>query len=252
MTVETLPTTHVEARWFYVLMAYACALIAFVGFAPTYWLPVASGSFTGSPVIHLHGLLFSAWTLFFIAQTTLAATRHIDRHRALGLFGVALATAMLFAGIVAQIHSIRIGAAAGLELENRTFSIVPITIIVFFACAVGAGIANVRRPDVHKRLMLVATISLLPPAIARLVALAAGLPIGPGHPPPIVFSLVPSFASDLLLVPALLHDWRMRGRPHRVYLIAGAALLALQVIRVPLGSTPAWHAVTDWLLAFAA
>jgi hypothetical protein len=159
---------------------------------------------------------------------------------------------MLFAGIMAQIHSIRIGTAAGLEFENRTFSIVPITIILYFACVVAVAIANVARPQVHKRLMLVATISLLPPAIARLVGLVAAIPIAPGHPPPIVFSLVPSFASDLLLIPVLIHDWRTRGRPHSAYLIAGAALLALQVIRVPLGSTPAWHAVTSWLLAFTA
>jgi hypothetical protein len=232
-------------------MAYACALIAFVGFAATYWLPVATGRFAGPPIVHLHGLLFSAWTLFFIAQTTLAATGSIERHRSLGLFGVALATAMLFAGVMAQVHSIKIGITAGLEVENRTFSIVPITIILFFACAVAAAIANIARPEVHKRLMLVATISLLTPAIARLVALAASVPIAPGHPPPIVFSLVPSFASDLLVIAAITYDWRMRGRPHSVYLIAGAVLLTLQIARVPLGSTPAWHAVTDWLLAFS-
>lgn len=232
-------------------MASACTLIAFVGFTPTYWARVATGSFVGGPLLHMHGLLFSAWTIFFVVQTSLASTGHITCHRTLGLFGISLATAMLFIGIAAQIHSINAGIAAGLEAENRAFSIVPITIILFFAVAVGIAVANIARPEIHKRWMLVATISILPPAIARVIALAASVPIAAGHPPPVAFSLVPSFASDLLLVVAIIYDWRTCGRPHRAYLAGGASLLALQILRVPLATTPAWHAVTSWLLALA-
>ena len=50
-------------RWFAVWMAGAFVLIAFGGFAPTYWLQLPAGTFVGSPLLHLHGLLFSAWTL---------------------------------------------------------------------------------------------------------------------------------------------------------------------------------------------
>jgi hypothetical protein len=145
---------------------------------------------------------------------------------------------------------VRLGIALGLEGQNRAFSIVPISIVVFFACTVALAIANVSRPDVHKRLMLVATISLLPPAFARLIALAAGVPFSAGHPPPLAFSLLPSFASDLPLIAAIVWDRRRHAHVHRTYLIAGACLVALQIIRVPVGSTTAWYQVTDWLLAF--
>jgi hypothetical protein len=245
------PVTYADKRWFYVLMAYACALVAFIGFTPTYWAPVVTGSFSGPPILHLHGLLFSTWMLFFITQTTLAAIGRVEHHRALGLFGIALAPAMLIVGIIAQLHSLKVGIADGLEVENRTFSIVPISIVIFFSCAVAVAIANIPRPETHKRLMLVATISILPPAIARLIAVMASLPIAPGHPPPIAFSLIPSFLSDLLLIGAIFFDWNTRGRPHPTYLIAGGALVVLQVVRVPLGATPAWHAVTSWLQSFA-
>jgi FtsH-binding integral membrane protein len=231
-------------------MAYTCALIAFAGFAPTYWAPIAAGRFAGPPLLHLHGLLFSAWMLFFILQTTLVARGRVQRHRELGLLGISLATAMLFVGILASLHSVRLGIALGLEAQNRAFSIVPITIVVFFVCAVAAAVVNVSRPEVHKRLMLVATISLLPPAFARLIALAAGVPFSPGHPPPLAFSLLPSFASDLTLIAAILWDRRRQGRLARTYLVAGACLVALQIIRVPLGTTTAWYEVTEWLLAF--
>lgn len=250
MISAELPGAKSETSRLYVYMAYTCGLIAFAGFTPTYWAPVAAGSFTGLPILHLHGLLFSAWMLFFIAQTTWVARGRIQRHRELGLLGISLATAMLFVGILASLHSIRLGIALGLEAQNRAFSIVPITIVVFFACAVAAAVANVSRPEVHKRLMLVATVSLLPPAFARLIALGAGVPFSPGHPPPLVFSLLPSFASDLVLIAAIIWDSRRQGRLHRTYLLAGACLVVLQIIRVPLGTTTAWYEITSWLLAF--
>ena len=53
------------ARNFYFHMALACAAVAFLGFAPTYWVPLAHRTFSASPVVHFHGLLFFAWTVFF-------------------------------------------------------------------------------------------------------------------------------------------------------------------------------------------
>jgi FtsH-binding integral membrane protein len=252
MIAAVLPRANSGRDSLYVYLAYGCALIAVAGFTPTYWAPVAMGRFTGPPILHLHGLLFSAWMVFFIVQTTLVATGRTERHRALGLLGVSLATAMLLVGLAAALHSVRLGIALGLEAQNRAFSIVPISIVVFFACTVAVAVANVSHPDVHKRLMLVATISLLPPAFARLIALGAGVPFSPGHPPPLAFSLLPSFASDLPLIAAIAWDRRKHARFDRTYLIAGACLIALQIIRVPVGSTTAWYKVTDWLLAFGA
>ena len=250
MTAAVLNRANSDSDPLYVYLAYACALIAFAGFTPTYWAPLATRSFTGAPILHLHGLLFSAWMVFFVVQTTLVATGRIERHRMLGLLGVSLATAMLFVGLAAALQSVRLGIALGLDAQNRAFSIVPISIVVFFAGTVAAAVANVSRPDVHKRLMLVATISLLPPAFARLIALGAGVPFSPGHPPPLAFSLLPSFASDLPLMAAIVWDWRRHGRFHRTYVIAGACLVALQIVRVPFGSTTVWYEVTNWLLVF--
>ena len=63
-----------DERRFFATMVYICgALIAIAGFVPTYWAPVASGTFTGSPILHVHGLLFSAWPILFIVQARLAA-----------------------------------------------------------------------------------------------------------------------------------------------------------------------------------
>jgi hypothetical protein len=54
-----------------------------------------------------------------------------------------------------------------------------------------------------------------------------------------------------LIVAAMIHDRRTRGQVHRVYWIAGAAVLAVQVLRVPLSKTHAWSVIAQWVLTLA-
>lgn len=104
--------------------------------------------------------------------------------------------------------------------QGRAFSIVPVTILLSFATLVGAAMANVRRPGVHMRLMLVATIGMLPPAIARLIGLVTGARRPAiGEVPPVAFSLVPNLLADVLIAVAIVHEWRTRGRPHPAWLL---------------------------------
>lgn len=242
------------SRRFYVWMAGVCATLAIAGFVPTYWAPVARGAFGGPPLLHLHGLLFTAWTILFILQARSASGERYESHRALGYVGIALVAAMLLVGLWAAVLGMREGIEGGFGDAARGFSIVPVTIVVSFAIAVAVALAYVRRPEVHMRLMLVATIVLLPPALARVLFLLLAPPgagIGVGYPPPpIAFSLAPSLLADLLLVAAIVRDWRAEGRPHSAYLYSGALLLASQIARVPLAGTAAWHGVTSWLLRF--
>jgi hypothetical protein len=108
----------------------------------------------------------------------------------------------------------------------------------------------VRRPEVHKRLMLLAGISILDAAVARwfLTFLA---PPGPPGPPPVIVTIPPAFVAYLLLVAAMVHDWRTRGRPHAVYVIGGAVLIALKLLNLPISETHAWHAFAGGILALA-
>ena len=92
---------------FYVTMAAIFAAIAFSGFFMTYWVQVAQGSFTGGPMLHLHGLLFSLWTLFFLSQALLVANGRLRTHRTWGLLGISLATAMLVTGLAVAIEGER-------------------------------------------------------------------------------------------------------------------------------------------------
>jgi hypothetical protein len=249
----TLPReVDVSGRRFYVGTAIGFIAVAMLGFAPTYWLPVARGTLHVAPIVHVHAALFFGWTFFFLAQTMLVASDNERRHREVGVAGVSLATAMCLVGFGVAINGIKRLDAAGLGPAGRAFSLISFSAIVVFAVLVGIALLNVERPEVHKRLMLIATASLLPAAIGRWFALFLTPPNAiPGAPPPPIVTLAPSILADLFIVVGMIYDRRTRGRVHPVYWIAGGALLVVQGIRIPLSGTNAWLRVTDWLVALS-
>jgi hypothetical protein len=245
-----------SAQSFYVWMSAAFTLLAFGGFAPTYWLQLAPQTFIGSPLVHLHALLFSAWTLFFLFQTILAARERLDGHRAWGLLGISLATAMVFVGSAAATESLNDRLTAGLGDQARAFFIVPISLMVLFGGFVFAAIASVKRTEAHKRLMLLAMISIIPPAVAR-VSFALNVGMVPGLRPGLgplrtAESVVASgLIADAFVVIGMIYDWRTRGRPHSAYVVGGLILIAIQVLRVPVSTTHWWYSFADFLARFA-
>lgn len=247
---------HASARWFYVWTAGACSLIAFGGFAPTYWLQLAPGTFIGSPLLHLHAALFSAWTVLFFLQTMFAALGRLDRHRAWGLLGISLATGMVFVGTAAANEVLARRLSEGLGDPARAFHLAAISIIVLFGGLFFAAIANIRRPDTHKRLMLLATISVIPPAIAR-VFFALNVGIAPGLRPGLAplraveSVLASALIADALVLAGMVYDWRTRGRPHPAYVIGGVIMVAVQIARVPISRTQWWYAIADVLARFS-
>ena len=251
--IDTRPVRAAAASpagQFYFNMALACAAVAFLGFAPTYFLPLARGSLSATPVIHVHGILFFAWTLFFVFQSWLAASGRVMRHRSVGMIGISLATAMTIFGFLVGVGAMQRSAAIGQTNEGIAFVIVPWSGILFFAVVFAIAIAMVRRPEVHKRLMLLASISILDAAVARwfLTFLA---PPGPPGPPPVAVTIPPAFVAYLLLVAAIVHDWRTRGRPHKVYVIGGLVLLAVKILNLPISTTHVWHSFAGGILAMA-
>ena len=222
-------------------MAAACVAVAFLGFAPTYWVPMAEGKFNANPIVHIHGMVFFAWTLFFVFQTWLATSRRIARHRTWGMVGISSATAMTIFGTLATINTMKIAAALGLADAGYAFAIVPLSGIVFFAIVFTVAVANVRQPELHKRLMLLATISILEAPVARwfLTFLAP-----PGPPGPL--SCRGDHRAGLDRPSASRHRHRViRARAGvRIHLFArGGALLALKMLQLPFSATPIWHSI---------
>jgi len=236
------PVARAQSRYFYFYMALTFAAVAFIGFSPPYWAPMAKGTFQAPPAYHLHGLIFFSWTLYFIFQTWLMASGQTLRHRSVGLIGISLATAMVFFGILISILSMQRATLGGMGEAARTFMIVPLTDIALFAMFVLLAMIYLRRGEWHKRLMLLAMIVLMPAPVARWFLTFLAPPDAP-LVPPVSVATGPVLIASLLLLIAMLHDWRGRGRPHAVYVWGGGFFLAVMLLRIPFSTTPAWQAI---------
>lgn len=244
---------QVRRSYFYVWSALACAAVAFLGFTPTYFAPLAAGSLDAKPIVHIHGIVFFSWTLFFTWQAWLAASGQTMRHRDVGLIGISFATAMTLLGLTVAVTSATRAAGLGFLGDAKHFMVVPVAGIVTFAVLFAFAITYVRNKEVHKRLMLVATASILDAAVARWFLTFLAPPPAPGASPvpPVGVALPPALLVDLFIIAGIIHDWRTRGRPHPVYLIAGGAVLVQQLLRAPVSTTAAWNGIAEWLLHVA-
>lgn len=258
MTVTTHPGAESRTAPIYVWLAGACALFAFGGFAATYWLQLAAGTFVGgTPLLHLHATLFSAWTLLLLSQAWLGWRGQLEHHRAWGVAGVSLATAMLFVGMALAIHSVNAYLADGHGDAARAFFMLPFQGLFLFAVFFVAALAKLAQPDWHKRLMIVATVVLLPAAAARigfLIATGGGPGARPGlaPPPPVALGINGALMASVILLAGIAYDWRTRGRPHPAYLVGLAGLVGTALAGTWVSGTGAWLGFVDAMLGFAA
>ena len=240
-SIAVTPVTRVATeRRFYIWLTGAIVVAAFGGFTPSFWGRIATGTTVGAPILYIHGLLFSAWVLFLFFQSALVASGRTLRHKDWGLAGIALAGMMAFSMPVAVLNSIHVAEVAGFGDSARRFAIVPLSHLLLWTSLLTLAFANVRHPDTHKRLVIVATASMLQAAIARVFILLAGVHDGVGQSPPVQLTIPAGIVADLFIVAGMVYDWRTRGRPHRAYVVGGAAVLALQLLVVPLSTTPQW------------
>jgi hypothetical protein len=240
MTIEApgipRPMGGLYDRQFYTGVALAAAVVVFVGFSPTFFLR-ASDQSTSLPVyLRVHGFLFTTWIAFFIAQTSLVAVRRTDLHRRLGWAGAVLAFVMVIVGTNAGITAMR-GHLPEQGDAALSFLTTPLFSMVAFATLVAAAIRLRRDPQTHKRLMLLATISILDAAVARL---------------PFDFLRSSSWnyipTTDVFLAAAILYDVVSRRSVHRAYIWGGVLLVVEQALRIPVGETEAWKTVARALI----
>lgn len=239
-----LPPTAAASRdrLFYSGMAVALAVTVVAGFAPTYYLRVLgdegpTATITGmpfTPLVHLHGLVFSGWVLLFVAQTALVATRRVKVDQRMGIAGAVFATAMIVVGAATAIAAAARGSAPP-GIDPLTFLAIPLFDIALFAAFVGTALWNRRIRETHKRLMLLAYISIMVAAVARLPGV---LPLGPLG----FFGL-----TFIFLVIAIAYDYVSRRLVHPVYVWGGALLVISVPVRLMISETAGWRSFAEFL-----
>jgi hypothetical protein len=221
----------------YTWVAVLIPIIVLAGFARTYYLK----SLFGTPalpglLVHLHGIVMTSWVILFVAQIWLVEARRTKVHQRLGVLGAILAALVLFVGFVTAISAAARGASPG--PPPLQFLVIPLGDLLVFAILVGTALYFRRRLQIHKRLMLLAALSLLPPAIARipLQFIQTGGPL-------VFFGL-----SDLCVLACVVFDTVKSRRLHPVFLWGTLLIIVSQPLRLMLAGTDAWMRFASWLV----
>lgn len=223
-----------RAQIFYLVCGLVGLAAALIGFSTTYLIPMARHSFSAPLMVHWHGLLCLSWLLLFIVQCLFIRRRGTLLHRRIGVIGLPIAIGILISGVmVARWTVTRDFAAMGQTAISSVLG--TITTLTWFVAFVAAAIILRRRPDWHKRLMLLATVAVLWPAWFRWRHL---LPFVPR--PDISLAIA---VANLPLLIAAIRDWRRYGEIHPVWKFVAPAFVAEQTIEVLVFDSAPWRAV---------
>jgi hypothetical protein len=222
--------------YFYAWAAVGIIAIVFAGFARSYYLKSLYGAPELSGLLHLHGFVMTLWFAFFLTQVSLVAAGRTHVHRRWGVVGGVLAALVVVVGVTTAITAARLGHTPG--PPPLVFLAIPLGDMVVFPILVGAALYFRRRSDFHKRFMLLASLSLLTAAIARIpldLIAAGGLPL--------FFGL-----TDLCIVVCVAFDTVMNRRLHPAFGWGLLLIVASQALRFGLAGTPAWTQFAAWLV----
>jgi hypothetical protein len=239
--VPTRVTVHKPSRAadrvFFSLMPFVMLAMVLYGFARTYFLVGMVAAPLPNKLVHVHGAAFTSWMILLIVQTALVSTKNVKLHMKLGLFGFGLAVAMVVLGTLAAVNAMQRGSGP-LGLDPQTFFVIPVTGMLLFGTLVFFAYKLRRNPEAHKRLILLATMSLMDAAVGR-------------WQHPAILQRIPPTQDLVILVLLLVLVGFDLFNLHRVskYTWRGALLVVVvHAVRVPVGHTAAWHAMVKHLL----
>jgi hypothetical protein len=178
----------------------------------------------------------TSWLVLFLVQVSLISTRRAAMHRRLGVAGAILAAVVLVVGYLTAVTGAKLGVTAPGGPPPLAFLAVPIGTLTAFGVLVTLAISYRRSPEIHKRLMLLATIALIAPALARMRF------IGSGGPPVVIGG------TTLYVVLCMAYDRWVHSRIHPVFLWGGVLLILSLPLRFALTRSDAWMAVAEWMV----
>lgn len=229
--------TPVEGTRFFLIMSLVMATVIIAGFSLN--LAMGRSSFAAPWPYHVHGMIFMGWLGLYLAQVITISSGNIALHRRLGQFAYVWIPAMVAAGAMIILVSVRGSGGPFFFAQNEFLVSNMAGLLAFGGLALWA--LRVRRySGWHRRLMLVAMSALTGPGIGRLLPMPLLIP----NAWPIAVS-----ASFVFGAVAMLVDWRANGRVHPAYwwgmgINVGAFLASMALAYSPLG-----YAITEAVIA---
>lgn len=230
---EPKTSTRSAERRFFAWTAALIAIFVFVGFSRTYYFHSLFGMPDLSVFLRIHGAVMSGWVVLFFAQTALVSVDRVAAHRALGTFGAVYAALVVLLGSSATVLSARREVRAHSDFVSSFLAVLALelTQMLLFASLVGAAVWLRNRPSYHKRLMLLATLCMLPNVFVRLL-----LPLG-------VQSNIAAFLSiwATLVLAIVLTDTLRNRKLHPAFGIGVTVVLASMYVAYFASRTPLWQ-----------
>ena len=219
---------------FYFGMSLLIAAIVVWGFSHTINQNLIHATPTRPWILYLHGVVFSGWVVFFIVQSSLVRLHKVHVHRTLGWFGAAWGVAIVVLGVSTAISMTHFKILTLHLPDAWQFLIVPLWDITCFTIAFTLAILWRKKPEFHRRLMLITTCVLTAAAFGRFPALFNTFYAG----------------VDLLIFLGVARDLIVTRRIHPVYLYALPSLIVGQflVMHVVLTDSPQWHKIANAIL----
>jgi hypothetical protein len=239
LRLDTLTTRGKAEDRFFVGMSLLLLATVLVGFAKSYFLAGWMRAPLPNKLIHIHAVFFSCWIVLLIAQASFISTKQYDLHRRVGLLGFCLACGMIVVGVMAATDTMTRIKMFG-PFDMRTFYAVPMFDILVFAVLIFFAYRWRHDPAAHKRLILIASITIVDAATGR-------SPLTRITELPHLNNVFTQFYTVLL---AAFDMWYLK-RIHRVTLVAGLFSVVMLLIAIPVGETRPWMAFANWMLGMA-
>lgn len=185
---------------------------------------------------HVHALIYLIWFLLFIFQARLINSNNRNLHKKLGYSSVVVVVVMLVTGIMMTSHSYDRGISPVPIVDIHQFLAFPL--IDFLGLLIFFSLAFLTRHNAlaHKHYMLLTSIVIMDPAIARLTA-SVGVP-----PAALLIHLG-------LVVLLMIHDRKANGKIHYATWF-GLAWVILRVAFIfTIGATQIWADLMNTLFS---
>ena len=224
-------------RYFYFAMSLLLAAIVFAGFKRTVNENLFHPAVPRPFILWIHASAFTAWVIFFICQSTLVRIRKVSWHRSIGWFGAGLATVMVPLGVTTAIVMARFDTVQLHQSGADAFLSIPFYDMIAFGVCIALAICWRTKPELHRRLIFIATCGLMDAAIARFAYLFDNNLFFP--------------CLDLLILLGVARDLLVDRRVHKVYRYALPLLIVGQSLSVYMwrGNPSWWQAITHAILA---
>jgi len=217
---------YARSERFFPIMTLVVIAFIVIGFGSAI---VARGNgYVPPPALLMHGTVTLAWFALTLVQALLIRRANFALHKTLGWASIALALLIVVLGYTTTAHAILNPQWSIAGFDSVGSAIFPFFDIVTFLILYTLGILQRKKREAHKRLMVLAGVMMMDPAVARTAILLLGAP---------PLALLIEFA---ILLAFPIYDWRTRGRPHWASIFGLALFAACFALRLGLGGTEAW------------